>query len=165
MLYFGIYVALILLVNLMFSWIPLVETPIGMLSPTALVVGIVFVARDFAQRAVGHWVLAGIVIGAVLTWLMADPFVAYASVAAFVASELTDWVLYTVTKKPFYKRVWISSLLSTPVDTAVFLFMIDQVHIGTFILMVISKLVAAAAIWYIGHRGHEVYRPDPLTQH
>jgi uncharacterized PurR-regulated membrane protein YhhQ (DUF165 family) len=156
MLYFGLYVALILLVNLMFSWIPLIETPIGMLSPTALVVGIVFVARDYAQRAIGHWVLAGIVVGAALTWWLADPFVAYASVAAFVASEITDWLLYTVTKKPFYKRVWISSLISTPIDTAVFLFLISQVHIGTFILMVLSKLVAAAVIWYIGSRGANV---------
>lgn len=157
MFYLGAYILSILLVNMMFTWIPLIETPLGMLSPTALVVGAVFVVRDYAQRAVGHWVLAGMAVGAVLTWLLADPFVAYASVLAFVSSEITDWLLYTFTKKPFYQRVLISSLLSTPIDTAVFLFFIDQFHAGTFVLMVISKLVAALIIWYLGYRRRYEY--------
>jgi hypothetical protein len=64
--------------------------------------------------------------------------------------------LYTITKKPFHQRVWVSSLLSTPIDTAVFLFWIDQIHVGTFILMVLSKLIAAAVIWTLGNKGVKV---------
>lgn len=150
MLYFIAYVLSILLVNIGFSYVPMIETSIGMLSPMAVVVGSIFVLRDYAQRAVGHRVLFGMAIGAVLSWWFADPFVALASVVAFIASEMTDWGLYTVTKKPFYQRVWISSLVSTPVDTLVFLFLIDQYSTGTFVLMVISKLIAAAVIYYLG---------------
>ena len=156
MYYFIAYVLMILVVNMGFSYVPLIETPIGMLSPMAFVVGSIFVLRDYAQRAIGHWILAGMLIGAILSYALADPFVAVASVLAFIASEGTDWALYTITKKPFYKRVWISSLLSTPIDTAVFLLWIDQMTIGTFIIMVASKLFASAVIWYLGKRGVNV---------
>lgn len=152
MIYFVAYILAILLVNIGFSYVPLIETPIGMLSPIAFAVGGIFVIRDFAQRAIGHHILWGIVIGAILSYALADPFVAVASVLAFVTSELADWFLYTVTKKPFYQRVWISSLLSTPIDTGVFLYWINQMDTGTFILMIASKLVASAIIWYLGQR-------------
>lgn len=150
MKYFIAYVMAILAVNIGFSYVPLIATPIGMFSPIAIVVGGVFVLRDYVQRAIGHHVLWGMLIGAVLSWWFADPFVAVASVLAFASSEIADWLLYTVTKKPFHQRVWISSLLSTPIDTGVFLLWIDQMHIGTFVLMVLSKLVAAAIIWTRG---------------
>lgn len=157
MIYFVAYILSILIVNILFSYVPLIPTPIGMLSPVAVLVGTIFVVRDFAQRAVGHWILGGVAIGAVLSYLMADPFVATASVLAFVSSELADWALYTATKKPFYQRVWISSLLSTPIDTAVFLWWINQMDPGTFILMILSKLIAAAVIWYLGRRRTSMY--------
>lgn len=152
MIYFIAYIASILIVNILFSYVPLVPTPIGLLSPVAVLVGSIFVLRDFAQRAIGHRVLWGVAIGAVLSYLLADPFVATASVLAFVASEMSDWGMYTITKKPFYQRVWISSLVATPIDTLVFLLVIDQMLPGTFILMVISKLIASAIIWYYGQR-------------
>lgn len=153
MWYFLAYIGAILLVNILFSYVPLIETPVGLLSPVAVVVGGVFVLRDFAQRAVGHHILWGIIIGSILSWWFADPFVAVASVLAFVTSEVADWILYTVTKKPFYKRVWISSLLSTPIDTVVFLYWIDQMHVGTIVLMIASKLIAAGIIWWLGNSG------------
>lgn len=156
MYYFVLYVLSILAVNIGFSYIPMVATPIGMLSPVAFAVGGIFVLRDYVQRSVGHHVLWGVGIGAVLSYLLADPFVAIASVLAFVTSELADWVLYTVTKKPFHERVLVSSLLSTPIDTAVFLLWINQMSAGTFALMVMSKMVAAFLIWYLGNRGVRV---------
>jgi hypothetical protein len=154
--YFVAYVLAILAVNIGFSYVPLIATPLGMLSPIAIAVGGIFVLRDYVQRSIGHHVLWGVGIGAVLSWWLADPFVAIASVLAFVSSELADWALYTITKKPFHQRVWVSSLLSTPIDTAVFLLWIDQMHVGTFILMVLSKLIAAAVIWTLGNKGVKV---------
>lgn len=156
MIFFITYVLAILGVNIGFSYVPLIETSIGMLSPMAVVVGGIFVLRDYVQREIGHHVLWGMVIGAFLSWWFADPFVAVASVLAFASSELVDWGLYTVTKKPFHQRVLVSSLLSTPIDTGVFLLWIDQMHAGTFILMVLSKLVAAGVIWHLGNRGVKV---------
>ena len=146
--YMIIYVLTILLLNFGFSYVPMIDTGIGMLSPMAVVAGLVFVVRDFAQREAGHLVLVAMLVAAILTFLLANPFVAIASVAAFAISELTDWGLYTATKKPFHQRVWLSSLISTPVDTAVFLWLIDGMTLGTFLLMFIAKMLAAAAIYF-----------------
>jgi len=157
--YMALYVITILLLNFGFSYVPMIPTAIGLISPMAVLAGVVFVVRDFAQREAGHYVLVAMALAAVLTFLLADPFVAVASVVAFGLSEITDWLLYTLTKKPFHKRVMLSSLISTPVDTAVFLFLIDGLTVGTFALMVVAKLIAAAVIffWYRAPTRKEEY--------
>lgn len=142
-----LYVAFVLGVNLGFSYVPMVPTPIGLLSPMAFVVGGIFVVRDYAQRKVGHLVVVAMVIGIVLSYLMADPFVAIASAAAFAASETADYLIYSITKKPFHKRVILSAAISSPIDTLVFLFGINGFTTGTFVLMILSKVVAAAGIY------------------
>lgn len=144
----GAYVLTVVLLNLGFSYVPLIETPIGLASPMALVAGMVFVIRDFAQRTSGHYVLYGMAAAALLSFWLADPFVAIASVTAFALSEIGDWFIYTITKKPFHKRVLWSSVISTPIDTAVFLGMISGLTVGTFILMVLAKLAAAVIIYF-----------------
>src|SRR5690606_1960746 len=141
--YFVAYVLAILAVNIGFSYVPLIATPLGMLSPIAIAVGGIFVLRDYVQRSIGHHVLWGVGIGAVLTWWLVVTFGSIASVLAFVSSVLADWALYTITKMPFHQRVCVSWLLSAPIDIDVFLFWLDQMHVGTFILMVLSKLIAA----------------------
>jgi queuosine precursor transporter len=143
-----LYVGTVLILNLGFSYVPMIETAIGFLSPMAVIAGVVFVVRDFAQREVGHYVLIAMLVAALLTFGLADPFVAIASVTAFAFSEIMDWALYTVTKKPFHQRVLISSLISTPIDTAVFLYLINGMTAGTFALMIGAKMLAALYIWY-----------------
>ncbi len=142
-----LYVASVVLLNLGFSYVPLIPTDFGLLSPMALVAGAVFVVRDFAQRQSGHYVLFAMLAAGVISYMLADPFVAIASVAAFATSEIADYVFYTFTKKPFHQRVLVSSLVSTPVDTLVFLYGISTLTTGTFVLMVLSKMVAAVIIW------------------
>lgn len=142
-----LYVASVVAVNIGFSYVPLIPTDFGLLSPMAFVVGAVFVIRDFAQRQSGHYVLVAMVVATIASFLMADPFVATASAAAFLTSEVADYLLYTFTKKPFHQRVLISSIVSTPIDTAVFLLGIQNFTVGTFVLMVLSKLVAAIIIF------------------
>lgn len=143
-----LYVATVVLVNIGFSYVPMIETAIGLLSPMAVVVGAVFVIRDFAQRRSGHLVLIAMVAATVLSYILADPFVAIASAIAFASSELADYLIYSFTKRPFRERVLYSSLISAPIDTAVFLFGINGFTVGTFVLMVLSKLIAAAFIWF-----------------
>jgi uncharacterized PurR-regulated membrane protein YhhQ (DUF165 family) len=148
--YLFLYILTIYLVNLGFTHVPLVDLGFGLFSPMAIVVGAIFVIRDYAQRAVGHWVLAGMAIGCLLSYYLADPVVAVASVASFAVSELADWLMYTATKKPFYKRVLYSSIVSAPVDTGLFLFLIDLTSPVTFIMMVVCKLLVAIGIWWYG---------------
>lgn len=149
------YIASVVAVNIGFSYVPPIATPLGMFAPMALFVGAIFIIRDYAQRASGHFVLVGMLIGSVVSYLLADPYVAVASAAAFAVSELIDWVVYTVLKRPFHQRVMISSLFSVPVDTAVFLLGIGFMHLGTFVIMVLSKLVAVGLV-YAHHRGQQV---------
>lgn len=144
-----LYIATVVLVNVGFSYVPMIESPIGLFSPMAIVVGAIFVIRDFAQRQSGHLVLVAMLVATVLSYLMADPYVAIASAAAFAASELADYLIYTLTKRPFRERILWSSIVSAPIDTAVFLFGINGFTVGTFVLMVLSKLVAAAVVWFM----------------
>lgn len=146
-----LYIANVVLCNLLFSYVPMVDLgPLGMLSPVAALVGFTFVFRDYAQRAVGHWVLACMAVACLISFYMADPFVAIASALAFGVSEITDYALYTWTKRPFYKRVLISSLVSTPVDTVVFLWWIDALSPPTVVLMIATKLLAAVIVYIHG---------------
>ncbi|HYG70111.1 MAG TPA: hypothetical protein VD838_20720 [Anaeromyxobacteraceae bacterium] len=147
MLWPTLYVAAVVLVNWLFSVVPMVMTPWGdPWSVAAIVVGFVFIVRDYAQRAIGHWVLLGTAIGIAISYLMADPRVAIASAAAFAASELSDWAIYTITKKPFAERVLLSSLVAVPIDTGVFLAGIGGLTTTGFVVMCLSKLVALAIV-------------------
>lgn len=154
-----LYIASVVGVNLGFSFVPMIDTPVGLLSPMAFIVGATFVIRDYAQRASGHWVLVAMAIATGLSFLLANPFVAAASAVAFASSEIADYLLYTFTKKPFHERVILSSLVSAPIDTAVFLLGISGFTIGTFVLMVLSKLVAAVIIWAV-YRSGAVAEPE-----
>ncbi|QJD54371.1 hypothetical protein [Aminobacter phage Erebus] len=158
-----LYVASVVILNIGFSYVPLIPTDFGLLSPMALVAGAVFVVRDYAQRSSGHYVLFAMMAAAVISYLLADPFVALASVAAFATSELADWALYTFTKKPFHQRVLLSSALSTPIDTVVFLYGISAFSVGTFVLMVLSKMVAAFVIWTIHKRSENEPMANPFA--
>ena len=109
--------------------------------------GVVFIARDFCQRAIGHWCLAAMVVAGLLSWWMADPFVALASVAAFAVAELADWCVYTVTKRPLADRILLSSAISTPLDSVVFLGMIGALSPELVGYQIASKMAAAVVVW------------------
>lgn len=152
-----LYVALILVVNVGFSVVPPIMTPLGLFAPMAIFVGFIFVMRDFAQRSAGHWVLLAMVVGTALSYVLASPYVALASAAAFAVSELVDWGVYTASRKPFHQRILISSIIATPIDTLVFLYGISAFSFGTFCIMIASKMIAALVIW-------AMYRPRPLKR-
>jgi len=143
-----IYVASIVAVNYGFSAVPLVDLgPLGMWPPMSLLVGAVFVLRDFAQRDAGQWVLLAMGVGLVLSYVMADPYVAIASACAFAISEALDWLFYTLTKRPLAQRILISSAVSTPIDSAIFLGMIGHLSFVGVLVMTASKMIAALAVW------------------
>ena len=148
MLWVLAYVACIVLVNVGFVHVPLVELgPLGMWPPMSLAVGAVFVLRDYAQREVGHRVLLAMLVGLVLSYYMASPYVAVASAVAFLVSEGADWLVYTVSKRPFAQRVLVSSAFGTPVDSVVFLTMIGHLSAAGVMTMTLSKMLAALLVW------------------
>jgi uncharacterized PurR-regulated membrane protein YhhQ (DUF165 family) len=148
-----LYVALIVAVNYAFTVVPLVKLPDGtMWPPVALLVGLIFVARDFAQREGGHKVLLAMLVGVAISYFMSNPFVATASAAAFLISELVDWAIYTYTKRPLSQRILFSSLLGAPVDSAVFLGLLSLLSPVGIAAMTASKLIAAFIVWWMIRR-------------
>tara|TARA_R100001015_G_C4611328_1_gene166730 strand:- start:331 stop:789 length:459 start_codon:yes stop_codon:yes gene_type:complete len=145
----SLYILAIVIANIGFSYIPMVSLPFGeKFAPMSLLVGFVFVLRDLAQRDLGHRVLLAIGVGVALSYLLADPFVATASAVAFAISEITDWAVYTLYKKPLKQRILISSSISTPVDSAVFMLMLGFFSWYGFFVMVASKMLGALIVWY-----------------
>lgn len=141
------YIALIVAVNYGFSVVPMISVMGEMFPPMSLVVGLIFVARDYAQREIGHWVIVAMLVAGVLSYFMASPFVALASVTAFLVSEFADWAVYSWTKRPFRDRVVLSSCLGTPIDSAVFLAMIGAFSPLAVVLMTVSKMLGALVVW------------------
>ena len=156
----AIYIGLIVLVNWLFIVVQPVDMGGGeMWPPVALAVGLIFVARDFAQRVIGHWVLAAMLVAGVLSYFLADPFVAYASVAAFAISELADWLVYSFTKRSFAQRILFSSVLAPPLDTIVFLGIMGWLSAPAVLAMTASKLVGALIVWYLVRNRMEAASP------
>lgn len=85
--------------------------------------GLTFILRDSLQDALGKsWTLAVIAAGALLSFLVADPFIAIASAVAFGLSELADLAVYTPLRKRGYIRaVLASNIVGSFIDTIVFL--------------------------------------------
>ena len=138
-----VYLVSIVAVNFLFTVVP----SIGVFQPVSIIVGLIFIFRDFAQREIGHWVIPVMLLGGGISWFMADPFIAMASVTAFMISELIDWLIFTVSKRKLKGRVLLSSAVSTPIDSAVFLLMIGFFGWITFVVMVASKMLFAVVIW------------------
>ena len=153
MKYAFLYVFTVVMVNYAFDIVPLVSLPGGeMWSPVALAVGFIFVIRDYAQREIGHLVLAAMLLGGGLSWIMATPAIALASVCAFLTGELIDWAVYTFTGRTFSQRVLLSSALSTPIDSVVFLSMVGLFSLPSVIVMTMSKMVGAVIVFYLARR-------------
>lgn len=151
----GAYVASILLVNWLFAPAQLVPgitvwgSPWGDLYLANIVVGLVFVLRDYAQREIGHKVLLATAAAGLITYFLVDPVIAVASVTAFFLSELTDWAIYSFTKRPLQSRILLSSLFAVPVDTLAFQHLAGYLTPAAFSTEVLSKALGVAIVWYL----------------
>ncbi len=151
--YTAVYVGLIVLVNWAFAHVPLVALPGGeKWPPVSLLVGFVFVVRDFAQREIGHRVIFAMLLAGALSYGMASPAVALASVAAFLVSEFADWAVYSFTGRRFSERVLLSSAIATPLDSVVFLHLIGHLSLVGVIAMTVSKMAGALLVWRLVRR-------------
>ncbi len=143
------YILSIVLVNWLFVVVPPLATPFGDLYLATLLVGAVFVLRDYAQREMGHKVLLATLVAGIITWYMVDPFLALASLTAFAISETADWAIYSFTKRPLQSRILVSSLVSVPLDTISFLSLAGFLTAASFSTEVLSKAVGVLIVWYL----------------
>ncbi|MBN8543058.1 MAG: VUT family protein [Alphaproteobacteria bacterium] len=150
-----VYVAIIPIVNWSFAHVPTIPMPDGgQWAPFAVVTGLVLVFRDFVQRDIGNLVFIPLIIGVIISYKMAGPEIAIYSGLAFAISEFVDWCVYNFTKRKFSTRVLISSAVSAPVDTAVFLMGANMVVPGIFsystmLTSIASKMFGAYIVYRI----------------
>lgn len=150
-----LYILTLLFVNMSFVHLPVIDLGFGLFAPASFLVGFIFVIRDYAQRQVGHFIIPAMLVGCVLTYVLAEPWVAFASLMAFAISEFVDWGVYSVSNMKFHKRVLFSSFIATPVDSIVFLIAVDLVSTATFVIMTSCKLLTAIGIYYVGEKNQE----------
>jgi len=114
------YLSSIVLGNIMVHSLGLV-TILGLTFPAgAIAIGLTFSARDCVQERYGKfgcWVW--MLVASVITFAF-NQQLALASVCAFFISELSDWAIYTSTGGSFKKRLLLSNLVSTPLDSLIF---------------------------------------------
>ena len=130
----------------------------GLLAPSGVIVaGLAFVLRDLVQRRLGLvWTIMAIAFGAILSVLVAPPALVFASVVAFLVSELADLGVYTpLQRRGLVLAVVASSLVGLILDTLIFL----QLAFGSTELMwgqIVGKgwmvLVAIPFIYWLRSR-------------
>lgn len=130
------------------------------ISPWSAVIGLWFILRDYSQREIGHYVLIPMAIAIAIASIFSTGY-AIAATLSTISSELTDWLVYTLTNRPFHERILISSLVAAPVDTLAFFWAFDAFNAIpgvsifnwiTILIAIIAKLLVAAIVWYGYHR-------------
>lgn len=122
--------------------------------------GLAFVLRDELQRTAGKRATVGvIVVGAGLSYLLADPMIATASAVAFGVSEFADMGVYTpLRRRGYLKAVTASNVVGTVVDSLLFLaiagFPVMLALPGQLVgkLTVTAVFVALVGAWRLGRR-------------
>ena len=145
----ALYVIAIVAVNWMFTSIAPWSTPLGDLYLANVVVGFIFVLRDYAQREVGHYILFATALAGVLTWFMVDPAIAAASITAFILSETADWGVYSFLRRPLSQRILISSMIAVPLDTLAFQYLAGYLTPAAFATEIVSKAFGVVIVWYL----------------
>lgn len=76
----------------------LIPVGFGLMAPSGvLVIGLALVLRDWLQELTNwKWSALAVVVGATLSYLVANPFIALASAMAFLTSEMLDLAVYTL---------------------------------------------------------------------
>lgn len=145
----SLYVVSIVLVNWMFTAIAPWSTPLGDLYLANVVVGFVFVLRDYAQRELGHYVLIATLFAGIVTYFMVDPSIALASITAFFLAEMADWAIYSFTRRPIHERILVSSIVAVPLDTLAFQYLAGYLTPAAFSTEVLSKAIGVIVVWYL----------------
>ena len=148
------YTGSIVLANICTTQFGLVPIGFGlMVTAGTFAAGFALIARDAVQVSAGKVVvLLAIISGAAISAITSNPAIALASGIAFLVSELIDFAVFTPLKaKSLARAVVISSVVSAPVDTVLFLYLAGfgvtwQAVLGQFIVKTALALIAAIII-------------------
>lgn len=137
----------------------------GLWAPSGVLwAGLAFTLRDLVHEQAGRaWVLGAILVGAVLSLAVSDPFVAAASATAFLFSELADFGVYSrLRARGFLRAVAASNVVGSVVDSVLFLVVagFPLALLGGLVLGKVWMTVAAVVVLRAVRRsGHFVPSP------
>lgn len=136
------------MINSIFVYAPYIMVRGSLISSGDLVVGAIYILRDFVQREIKHYVILAMLLGCFFSYVLADKQIAVASVSAFFIGEFIDWAIYTFTKKPLSQRLLWSSCVSAPIDSAVFLYLSDMFNGAGLLALTLGKFFGILVVWY-----------------
>jgi uncharacterized PurR-regulated membrane protein YhhQ (DUF165 family) len=149
------YIGSIILANVLVQTFGLVSIGFGLLVPAGtFAAGAALLLRDAVQTYGRQWmVLVAILAGAILSVVMSNPAIALASGMAFLVSELVDWGVFSPLRyRNLALAVLVSSLVSAPVDTIMFLWLaglglsweavLGQVIVKTALALIVAVIIA-----------------------
>ena len=142
------YIVLIILINNIFVYAPYIVVNGSLISSGDIVVGVVYILRDFVQREIKHYVILAMAFGCICSYELAQKDIALASLTAFTLGEFIDWGIYTFTKKPLSQRLLWSSGISAPIDSAVFLYMTNMFNLAGLTVLTLGKFLGILSVWY-----------------
>lgn len=146
------YILSVLIANIFVDLFGIINF-IGLIFPAGVIfVGLCFSFRDYAQQYWGVWKIWIFIAIATIITLFMNWQIAIASVSAFLISETVDWLVFTITKKDFIHRIWISNTFSTPIDSLVFVVLAfgwqwDAIY-GQAIIKYLSSLSVVLIMMY-----------------
>ena len=131
----------------------LIPVGFGLSTPSGvLMVGLALVLRDYVHTAFGWRVaLVAIILGGLMSFTLAPPALALASMLAFLLSELADFGVYApLARRRLVLAVLASGVVGAVVDSAVFLWVafgsLDFIA-GQVLGKVLVSLGAAVVLW------------------
>lgn len=142
------YIILIVLINSIFVYAPYITIHGSLISSGDLVVGAVYILRDFVQREIKHYVIVAMLLGCFCSYALAEKEIAVASLSAFFIGEFIDWIIYTFTQKPLSQRLLWSSSVSAPIDSAIFLYLTNMLNPEGLLALTLGKFLGILAIWF-----------------
>jgi hypothetical protein len=97
----------------------------GYTAPSGVfMIGIALVLRDLIQEKYGKWnAFSAVIVGSGISYALADPYIAVASLSAYLLAETADLLVYTkLRRKSISAAVLASGFAGSIIDSAIFLF-------------------------------------------
>ena len=143
------YIVAIVVLNMAVVYLPHVAAFGESFSPADVMVGLIYLVRDFAQREIKHYILPAMLMGVLLSYMLATPQIALASASAFLVGEAIDYLIFTFAKKPLSQRLLLSAIISSPFDSMVFLSVGGRFYWLPITVMTLGKFVGVLCLWLV----------------
>lgn len=124
--------------------------------PGTLLVGLIFVLRDYTQQLIGESVIGFTLLASAIVCVLIDGRLGLYSGAAFLVSEGIDQLIWKrLGKEDIKDRILWSSAAATWLDGLLILHGLNELTWPNFISHYIGKMVSVFVIWLVLRHNHK----------